>query len=282
MRFHTSPDAPAVHHDLIFRPSRIVGVIELVMALFLLSLSIPIFIGGAGGWSDLFGCCCWLAVIAPFVIVFLHSSVRAFSGEGWLVRYDGRRLLIKFRSHLNAALPRGDEVVVELTVPEIVSIGKTTERRFTPTTRKSSVGGKEKIVYLDVTLHEPAKELEARLHAERQRYIETWTGSHINLHYPVRVVDDRIIRIEWRSSTTWMSPGINRILASLGETVPVRPPRLMISDMVTPGTDQAAKETQIIALIEQGRMLDAIRVVRSLYGLSLGEAKQFVEELNGR
>lgn len=268
MRFFSTPNAPTRATDLVCRQSWWGAAIA---SFFTIGLACSI------GYLAIRDAEYLLLIIVAgscFAAVFFLFNLRATLRPGsWLLRYDGQRLLIRFRSYSNWRLPADDLVVAELEPDDVVAIRRTRERRKTPGS-DSSVRY-EKRTLLDIETRIDLAELEAHLKTERSRRIETKSGSYISRHYPVQVVDGHTIRVEWNH----VRPGIRKVLRRLGESFEIGEDRQHLIDTVTPPQDMRERELQILELIEQGRDLEAIRSVRKLYGCSLREAKAFVDGL---
>jgi hypothetical protein len=113
------------------------------------------------------------------------------------------------------------------------------------------------------------------LKTERARKKPKMRGSGTkHHHYPVRIVDSEILRVEWGG----IKPGIKDILSMLHGKVAIEPEIYIKTDY----TDDAGGkdlDSRILDLIERGQKMEAVSMVRQKYGLSLTRSKVFVEEL---
>src|ERR671914_503566 len=115
---------------------------------------------------------------------------------------------------------------------------------------------RERLLFLDVRLKPEVdlSELQERLRRERQLR----SGGTAWRHYPVSVLDDRTIRIEWRSKRTRIVPGIDQALQLLGGAVrEEKGPREYVE---LGGGGRALESTeamhQVRMLAEQGRLVE--------------------------
>jgi hypothetical protein len=138
---------------------------------------------------------------------------------------------------------------------------------------------RERLLFLDVQLKPGAdlSELQARLRRERQLR----SGGAAWRHYPVSVLDDRTIRLEWRSKRARIVPGIDRALQQLGG--PARQAHGPREYVELGGAGRKVESTeamhQVRALAEQGRIVEATLLAKRAFGWSTAEARQRIEEL---
>ena len=93
-------------------------------------------------------------------------------------------------------------------------------------------------------------------------------------HYPVRMVDPDILRVEWGGN----KPGIKEILSTFRGQLKIEP-ELSIKTDHTEKQERQDLDHQILDLAERGKIMEAISVVRHKYGFSLKRSKEFVAEL---
>ncbi len=229
-------------------------------------------------------------------LVVLSGFRASLRGTNWLMRYDGARLLIKYRSYLNHHLPEGDLVVVEINLSEIEWIRAFKEKRIVP-----SMGGDgpqtESWTYLDLCLnHKDTAKLLEYLRQERLRgpgkafwpaFPPTGKRQVIKskyLHYPVRLVEDNLIRIDWKSHRTSITPKIVKTLKILGDKLRILEQErdVKVNDFTSLESLDAEQQEQMIRqLAESGDTLATAKVVKDLYGYSTTEAEKYVRELLG-
>ena len=126
MNFYRLRELSAQPHETIFRESRFGKSLS-----FVISLTISVTLASVGyyysGWYYYFA-----AVMGLYSLMCL-SGLRASLGESnWLMRWDGDRLFIKYRSYLNYNFPKDDPVVVEVGISEIDWIRAFREIRIFP------------------------------------------------------------------------------------------------------------------------------------------------------
>ena len=93
-------------------------------------------------------------------------------------------------------------------------------------------------------------------------------------HYPVRMREAEILRIEWNG----IRPGIGEALGILSQKLRVEPECSVPGERWThlKGKDL---EDRILDLAERGKIFEAASLARQRYGYSLTESKIFVDEL---
>lgn len=216
-------------------------------------------------------------VLYPLGIVMLlpawacwRTMKAMFWPTNWLLRAGLEGLYLRYRSPLNGDYP-GDPVAVLVPRPLIRRLGKTVERRRQ--TDDEGVRWWTNIGCLDIHVRPGELEpLKAALKHERQRRLPTRHGSRTTfLHFPVRVIDDATIRIEWRSSNFATSPRLDRALAILG--------RHYLTAGAAPGPVSRLPEDDLLTLAEAGDMIEAMKLAKSLYGFNTTDAKVFVDGL---
>ena len=192
-----------------------------------------------------------------------------------LVRSSIDRLVIKFRSHLNDHFPDDDAVTVVVPFTEISWIRRAREKLSNP----SSSGDGDRVEswsYLDVKLS--GGDLDAlgdSLRTERAREAPKVGFSRTkHHHYPVRLVEDDILRIQWGG----VSPRIKKALKILGKRLPVEPD-WKIRNAAWEELEGKELEDRILDLLERGDEIGALALVKTKYGYSTTEAKNFVDEM---
>ncbi len=274
MRFVASAHVRFTPGDVIFRQS---VRAPLAATLLLLLAAAGVFLGGIAGRLP--------AVVAGLggSSLLLFSAVsgvmlrRARSPANWLLACDGRRVLIKFRSYLNAAFPAEAPHVLEMPLTDVEAVGATqSELRGQDSAR---VTLRELLLFLDVRLKPGVdlSELQERLRRERQLR----SGGTAWRHYPVSVLDDRTIRIEWRSKRTRIVPGIDRALQLLGGAALEESGAQEYVELGGAGRRLESTDAmrQVRALAQQGRIVEATLLAKRAFGWSTAEARQRIEQL---
>lgn len=226
----------------------------------------------------------WLALLVAaglslFVLVSAFTLRASLRPANWLVRLDDRWMFIKFHSYLNHHLPEDDPVVLALERGEIGWIRKTSEKRVSPgldRTRRSS-----RWRYLDLGVSTATTELEDGLSQERRREAPMVGRSRTKAeHYPVRVPEPGVIRVEWTGPRTHIRPSLDRTIAVLRRHFPVLP-ELRLDDRPVRDLDAAEVEARIRERVESGEILAAVELARLSYGMSTTQAREHVDGLLG-
>ncbi len=273
MRVDEAPAGPFVERE--FRYSRVGATVGALLLL-----------GGAGvlAWFARMRSeplLYYVAGVLVFMLVLTRRMVLArFQPSNWLVRVDGEGLFIHFRSYLNQHFPADDATVVRLLFRDIREIRELTVRRVQP-----SQGGvqAETRRFVELELSGDTGELACALQAEASRPAparKRWYGSTSVRygHQPVQLVDGNRLRIRWE-----VTPGIAAFLRLVGNRAIVAPSvRLVEDDTKLPEAPRLEQEDRLLALVESGERLAAIKLVRRLYGYRLSEAKRFVDDLTAK
>ncbi|MCZ6486105.1 MAG: hypothetical protein O6826_10450, partial [Acidobacteria bacterium] len=115
MNFYWLRETPPPIQDVFFRESRLSKGLFFLICLVL--SAILAFVGYQGGiHGDDFefpsSLAYWIAGVMAILALVALSGLRAsLKDTNWLMRYDGARLFIKYRSYLNYHLPEEDPVV---------------------------------------------------------------------------------------------------------------------------------------------------------------------------
>jgi hypothetical protein len=277
MRFVPSAHVQFAPGDVIFRQSvraLLAATLLLLLAASGVSLAgitgrLPVVVAGLGGGS--------LLLFSALSAVMLR---RARSPANWLLACNGRRVLIKLRSYLNAAFPAEIPHVLEVPLSDVEAVRAThSELRGQDSARETL---RERLLFLDIRLKPGVdlSELQERLRNERKLR----SGGTAWRHYPVSVLDERTIRIEWRSKRTRIVPGIDQALQVLGGAAHEEQGRREYVELGGAGRRLESTEAmkQVRALAEQGRIVEATLLAKRAFGWSTTEARQRIEQLAER
>lgn len=207
-------------------------------------------------------------------LVFAAQFRHALRTGNWVLRYDGSRLFIKYRSYLNEHLPADKPVVFAFEATEIESLSKVDKQISYPRDDERTT---ERLVYLAIRpIPSLLPDIQSALAAERQLRAKASSSWDVQ---PVSLADG-ILRVQWLGPASCVAPGIDRTLQALAASFPVRPEP---SADAAGAADDARKqqESDLLELIACGRTMPAIALARELYGYSLSEARQFVESFGG-
>lgn len=204
-------------------------------------------------------------------IVYFKSFLKTLKPDNWVVCMSDKYMLIKFRSYMNAHLPKEDLQIAQLEYREISSffIGKKT--RITP----DASGGKryEFIKYIDLHLKCNTDILKAQLNAERNMKRVSRA-----LQFYVFVTGVRTIRIHWLDIHTIIRPNLKHIAGSLVAkgVHQIRD----VSFLKKASTVAFDEDRDILELYDNGYEVEAVSLARRLYGIGLTEAKLYVNKLS--
>lgn len=213
---------------------------------------------------------------------FTRGAISARLGpQNWLLTTSFHGITIKFRSFRNSHFLPSDSVIAYISYSEIEWVRKCVQKKSTPDDDRGVTESVMKMV--EIRLRSPdAIKLEALIREEINRkgpVIKTWYGHtcHHMVHYPVRMVADETLRIEWR-----VSPGIKAFLQSIVPHVKVVQPHSTHEEytvLALRQLDKSQQEERIGKLAKEGDTLSATKLVRELYACSLTEARKRVEQL---
>ena len=222
---------------------------------------------------------------ALFSIMCFRHCAKAMSPTNWLLAIGPDRVLIKFRSYLNTQLPEEDPQVVSLSFSEIEAAQITKEKiRY----YRSQGNSKTTEYQTHFDLHiktDSLQPLRERLRYERS--VKTYKDSGIYKsstkarHYPVSVPEDKIIRIHWRCSGSFVTGGIKKAADLLARNhVIIKPVQRKISDFTTKAVQDGAKAgDKILELAESGNIIAATKLAKRVYNYDTTQAKKFVDSL---
>lgn len=216
----------------------------------------------------------WLAMIA----------LNAFRPENWLLRISPDGLWINIRSHHNRKFAPAQTV---LFVPylEIAGVNSRTVKRLEKNNGRNTSWTDQ---FLEVRLHDAAPpEVATEISEERRRRT---TGSHFggfitssgrNNHVPVTLPSDDLLRLTWRGRFDFVVPSLAKTLGELAaECTIVEPVVEGPADMQT--LSAAEVDRQILERVEHGDTLAAVQLLRDQRGMTLKQAKDFIDELTVR
>ncbi len=216
-----------------------------------------------------------------FLWIYQSVVLARFRPTNWLVRVTDQGLYIKFRSYLNHHFPDGDPAVMYVPFRAVRVTRVVRESQELPDTdRSGSLMHRHTIVEVELT--DDAPELQGALAAERAAAAPKearWYGSSASKHkhHPVRMPSPRTIALEWQ-----VIPGVSSFLRMMAVHVPVESAKVIRDYTHLESLAPKEQESRVLELVEGGQFMDAVRVVRQLYGYGLTEAKNFVEDLSGR
>ncbi len=253
------------------------------------------------------------SIFGGMALMAYSKFLKALQSANWIVKFGANQILIKYRSYLNDHLPEEDFVIVEIPFSEIEWVRKTKETVYTEDSESTLT---RFYTFLDFKLKSPdVEELKSALKFERTRRPPIESMNHdlfiarkykkseqeinelkeririekikhprgggritgVNKHYPVRMIEPNILRVEWNG----LRPRIGQLLNLLQQKITIEP-EIKIKSDYTSSRSSINLDDQILDLVERGSKLEAIKLVRIKYGYSLTEAKGFVEKLGDK
>lgn len=277
VKFLTEAEARPGPDDLAFRERRL-G--KFLISMLLLALTFAMAAGAwlaaqegrAGGVLSAFLALSVVALIIMFMVAFVGFQA-AGRPTNWVLRATAQGLYIHYRSYLNGHLPADLPTVVYLPHREIawMRASRRTERR--------SLSNESRTVrrrYLEIGLRKTElSELEK--HLAEERAITTSARTRFN-HYPVQLVG-RVIRIEWRSPRTSLTPGLRRTTEMLAMNYPAAPDTEQVLSRDEKLTDVAAQEARIREYLAQGDTITATKLAQHYFGYDATAATAYVERM---
>jgi hypothetical protein len=251
----------------------------LVLFAILWAIPIGLYLFEAPLWGVLLG------AILPALLTWPLLSAWRKRGrpDNWVlaVRGDGFWLNLRDSEYYEA---EPGKTVVELTYSDIEFARRVVHRYTTP-----SGNGKlrtHKDVYLELRLNpELIEQLGAEITAERQRalpekqllggFVKSRTG---RTNMPIETEGEDAVRVKFSAANTGLTPSIKRTIAMLREFVTVEEDHAINSEHWRELSD-AAFDDLVLRLAMSGQQIDASNLLQRRRGMTLTEAKNFVDEL---
>lgn len=275
MRLLRPEDVSLGHGDIVFRQSRVAGVLASLG--FLVAAGAAAAAGRAGLIPDV-AAVLSSGTLLSFAFIAGVIAWRSFGSQNWLLVTDGYRLLIRLRSYLNPQFPSDQACILELRAEDVTGFRATESRRTGHDAAGESAN--ETTMFLDIVL-DPATDLSSLSHqlsAER-RLRSRGTAWR---HYPVTIVNDNTLRLEWRGKHARMLPPVDEAIRTLATFAGSLPPQRERVDLGTtagaPVNEQP--ERAVRALAEQGRINEATLLAVRSFGFSVTDARQYVERIS--
>jgi hypothetical protein len=297
---HQSPESS----EIVYRESRLAKWVALGICLGLaLAGTVALSWPGALVDTDTRFVTKVLASVALLFGLLVQSPLRkTYHQENWLLRQRQGGLLVKFRSYLNSHFPKEDLTVLDLDRDEIEWIRRHAHKHVSK--RIDCQQSAESLAFLDIKVRFPVEgsgedwraRLKRQLKAARNQKAPkvgiVQTKYH---HYPVRLVEEDILRIEWKSKTSSVTPGIGAAITNLGRDYRVGEEIGTESDEGPGSTGEKEtvgkkgstggpespyeNEELLLDMLSRGDEIGAAKLARSLYGFDTTEAMRFLEEL---
>ena len=202
----------------------------------------------------------------------------SFQRSNWLLRIRPQELVLKFRSDMNARLPEPHPVVTVLAYAQIRWARKTREWVRHYSLSSSNGPSQYRAYFLDLKLQLSPEELDQLRQAiDTEIRYKPGAGSPARFHhFPVRL-DSDVLRVEWGRG---LRPKLDATIDMLQRHVHVERTLDLSVDLSKAVSPTEAKQ-KVLELARRGEQLAAIGLARRFHGLSLSEAKGFVEDLKG-
>ena len=275
MEFFTAKDYRPKRGAQVFRHSRLASLIWFVG--FFGGLTALLYVAVSGGIETetvnlpaplAYWMAAVLAVIAALAGRRLTLSLKP---DNWMARVHAGGLDLHLRSYLNSHLPKDCITVARLEWREIRTAEVISKWISTMADHRT------RVQYIVFDVDSPDIDtLDRHLRAvQHQR-----TGTGVWQDYPVQVVMPMSVRVQWND----ISPPIPSAIEALRRHgVSIRHGSIdLIQESVQPQDEPADVDSKILELVLAGNKIAAIKLARQRYGLSLAEAKCFVEDLMGR
>lgn len=224
---------------------------------------------------------CFAALLFVFLWIYKSMVTARFRPTNWLVRLADDGLYIKYRSYLNHHLPASDPTVLYVPFRDMRLTRIVRETQAVPDSDGAGTVTNRRTV-VEIELKDDVPEIGQALASDRQveaPRIARWYGTSAAKyrHHPVQMPTSRIIAIEWG-----VFPRAGRFLEMMAVHTPVEGAEIIRDYTALGAMVQHEQESRLLELTESGRIMDAIRLARSLYGYDLTQARRFVDGLSGR
>lgn len=238
----------------------------------------------------------WWYLEAPAQVIYSVAALAAMitfpllrlwrkrgRSDNWALALDPGGVWLNLRDcEYHDAEP--SETIVHIPYQEIRAARRSIDRYALPGKESNSTEYRDD--YLELLLVRPeAPRIAERVSAEQRREAPPRKsfGGIVTTRIPRHVaavctVGDDVVRILYSSKTHRLSPRMSRILAGLERHVPIER-ELESASTSWKSLSEAELDERLHALVAQGRLIDATKLVRKSKGLSLSEAKAVVDSL---
>jgi hypothetical protein len=281
MKFYKLIDIAPRNNDQVFKASPTRKCIALVVfsALGIASLWVALHGGIHQGKTNVSAVLFYIMTVVFGLFAWYAFSVfrASLKPTNWLLRCDSGGVLIKYRSFYNWRFPADDIQVVGLDYSEIAWARTVKEKRLTPNMDGKGGAQIQYLTYLDFCLtNADTSALEANLQRERNLSPD---GIVTTRDYPVSVSSGGIIELRW---TGGISPSVVKAIQYLGQHVQIAAADNRKVDLVhRQNLSPEEERNKIIALLNSGDEMGAVKLAQQIYGYSLTEAQDFVDKLQG-
>lgn len=226
---------------------------------------------------------CLVGAVGGFV--FLGSFLAALKPSNWVLRAGPHGLDVKLRNFTDHRLPRDDAVVLRIPKREVRWIRAHDERARHVGRGGDTVSHDDDTLvgqqYLEIRLHDDdLSAVQAALDDERRLWLPTPIKGVTQKAKgaPVSLRPDGILRIDWHTKGTRLRPKLAIAIAHLASDYGAAP--TLESEQAQAKTlDREAQEARLLDMVQQGNVIDAVIVAKSLYGFGTSEAKRYIDDL---
>jgi hypothetical protein len=194
-----------------------------------------------------------------------------------VLRYNGFRLAINFRSYLNHHFNEDDETVLSLSFNEIRSVRQTQKKPSLPGSSRSNTETTYSMTFLDLAIADLAttKKIRLVLQAERDTSAPQNNGVRTKYkHCPVTITPAGVLRIDCYGLTPDIKQALDKLRGKL--TVESEP---SIEERSWKSLDEKYSNRLVIKLRNRGSSVQAIKLIIGRLGLSTTEAKVYIDQL---
>lgn len=208
-------NVPTRLDDAVFRESR------LGRALAALLVTTLVVAFAALAWKGILpGVLLWFSepVLVLYGLVLWGSLLRATGESNWVLRVSDRGVYVKFRSYLHMGLPSNDRTVIFLEPCDLAAV---TSHHVWLDVPDVNALGQESVNHLDFTLapHVRVEPLRQHLSGEHQAVHWAWLTRSAWRYFPVKLIGDNVLRIDWRSGSYRLKPGVRRAEAVIRQRI---------------------------------------------------------------
>jgi len=275
MRVLRLQDVEIGPNDRVFRHPRMRALV-VWLAGFAVTLAL-FFKGFADKWPPgyIFG-----SGLLLFVLLTIRLVTARFHPSNWLVRMNDTGLYMQYRSYLNYEMSADDPSVVFLSFGEIASARLIKERVQSPDPSNQGATQTQYLRYIELELSGDTAPLATALSNERGEkppQHKHWYGTSSTLYrdYPVTMDQPPCVRIRWNAvPRTAKFLEALRPYTAIADTVSVYQNFTQLQSL-----SPEEQQNKLRDLAERGQIIDATYLAQRLYGGSLGDARQRVDNL---
>ena len=276
MQFYNLSESQHYPTDNLIKPSAISSLFFSILCVALLSGGPSLIYFNGKGMPLFIFIIFQLVSLVVFMITF-SNFLKSLKPDSWLLNILPTGILIKYRSYRNRKLPTEDKQIIFLDFTEIESANKTIINRYTLTRRKKGYSSSaRRIICLDLNLRSCQNpQIDKALFAELGKRIQGKSGTSISYHYPVSLIDNKILRIDFSG----YRPSIAKVLDLLLSNIKINDPVKITEDYTQSIEDDRQLNDHIMALTIRGERFAAKSLVRKHKNLGISEANDYIANI---